>query len=151
MHLRSGKVTVAPPLPWPRPSDVIPQHFETAASMSSYFGHLVNTMGGPESLSKRRLVALNTAETLFANPQLLEEPHAYSGLIGAIINKFEDPDVIITTFNKQAYIARLRSINSVDKRKKAIDTLRPKIIEWACRPRGPLYRVAEKSFYANAF
>ena len=109
----------------------------------------MKTIGMSKSMTKRRLAALNMAETLIANPQLLEEPHPYSLLIGAIIKKFEDPDVVITTFNKQAYIARLLSINSVDKRKKAIDTLRPKIIEWACRPRGPLYRVAEKSFYAR--
>lgn len=154
MHLRSGKVTVVPSPPWPRPSDVSPVYHETTTIMTQYFRHVMMTLGSSSNITYKRLAALEMAENLFANPHLLVEPHPYSLLICTIIKKFEDPKVVITTFNKEFYLARLKSLiglKFIEQRKQSLTTLGPKIMEWACRPRGPLFRLSEKSFYANVF
>ena len=151
MHLRSGKVTVVPSPPWPRPSDVSPVYHETMTSMTEHFSRLMRTLGSSSNITKQRLAALEITETLFANPHLLV---TCSRLIGVLIEKFEDPEVVIRTFNKEFYIARLKSLidlKFVEQRKQSLTTLGPRIMEWACRPHGPLYRLSEKSFYANVF
>lgn len=107
MNLRSGKlVDVA----WPRPTDVRPKYYENRKGMSDYFRLLMKTWGSSKTHTLHRLTILEIAETLIANPHLLVEPHPYQKMITDLVQQFEKPEVVITTFDKEAYLCRLRSL-----------------------------------------
>jgi len=154
MHLRSGKVTkpVSVPVPWPRPSDMTVTRHYTSQSMTQFFKDRLH-WGDSNSLTKRRRALLEIVETLFENSHLLVTNLSYyNNLIYMIIQKFESDDSYITTFNKDFYMKRLSTLigcKFVERRARALKTIRPVMIEWACRPHGPIYRVAEKRFHEN--
>lgn len=151
MHLRSGKVTKPVSLPWPRPSDVTVTRHDTSQSMTQFFKDRLH-WGNSNSLTKRRRALLEIVETLFENSHLLEVNLSYYNLVNIIIQKFEVNDLDITTFNHDFYMKRLHTIigcKFVDRRAHALKIIRPAMIEWACRPHGPIYRVAEKRFREN--
>lgn len=106
MHLRSGKVTVAPVLPWPRPSDVIAKKYDVLASMVEYFNAWA-TVPEPASITKRRLMILECAEHLLVNPQFRAR---WPGLIETIARRFDEESEKITTFDAKAYATRLRAL-----------------------------------------
>jgi hypothetical protein len=152
MHLRSGKVTPSlPSLPWPRPSDVKVKQFPTSDDMTRFFMNRLQ-WGDSNSLTKRRRALIEIVETLFENYHLLEINLSYYNLIYTIIQKFESDNLYITTFNQDFYMKRLRTLigcEFIERRARALKTIRPAMIEWACRPHGPIYRVAEKRFHEN--
>lgn len=151
MRLRSGKVTKPVSLPWPRPSDMTVTRHYTSQSMTQFFKDRLQ-WGDSNSLTKRRRALLEIVETLFENSHLLEVNLAYYNLVNIIIQKFEADDLDITTFNQDFYMKRLHTLigcEFVDRRAHALKIIRPAMIEWACRPHGPIYRVAEKRFREN--
>jgi hypothetical protein len=107
MHLRSGK---AVDVPWPRLSDVKPTYHENRKSMIDHFRYLTNTRRGCTNHTMHRLTAMEIVETLIANPHLLIESHPYKKMISVLIEKFENPEVVITTFDKEAYLCRIRTL-----------------------------------------
>lgn len=107
MRLRSGK---AVDVPWPRLSDVKPTYHENRKSMIDHFRYLTTTRKGSPNHTMHRLTAMEIVETLIANPHLLIESHPYKKMISVLIEKFENPEVVITTFDKEAYLRRIRTL-----------------------------------------
>lgn len=106
MQLRSGTVTVAPVLPWPRPSDVTAKKYDDVASMAEYFNAWA-TVPIPTSITKRRLMILECAEILLANPQFRTR---WPGLIETIARRFDEESGKIATFDAKEYTTRLRAL-----------------------------------------
>jgi len=105
MHLRSGKVTVAPPLPWPRPTDVITTRHESLETMSRAIEDMFSQRN--LSLTQRRTLFLRVCETMLANAHLANR---FSELVNLAIRRLDDEGPSITTFNARAYSDRLRSL-----------------------------------------
>ena len=106
MQLRSGTVTVAPVLPWPRPSDVTAKKYDDAASMAEYLVSFWFS-ATPTSITKRRLMILECAEILLANPQFRTR---WPGLIETIARRFDEESGKIATFDAKEYTTRLRAL-----------------------------------------
>jgi hypothetical protein len=105
MHLRSGKVTAAPVLPWPRPSDVTVTHHETPESLSRDIEDKFAQRN--LTLSQRRILFLSVCESLLANSHLACH---FQSVVQLAIERLTNERSAITTFNAKAYTTRLRTL-----------------------------------------
>jgi TRAP-type C4-dicarboxylate transport system substrate-binding protein len=102
------QVFPAPPLPWPRLSDVTTRYHDNHQSMIQHLVVLMNIMDYSSNTTERRKALLEMAVTFAVNTHLLKH---YNDLMSEVIKKLEGPGVVITTFDKDADLLNtLRSL-----------------------------------------
>ena len=91
---------------WPHPCDVIVKKFDNVYDLYEFVKTRVEYQ--PESVTERRILLLDIAEHLLANPQ-------FSCLLihlnKTIANKLDEYAESITTFDAKAYATKIRNLS----------------------------------------